>query len=97
MVSSKFDLIGVMIRDPRDKVLPEYNAQVILEDPFSNKQILVRPEAIGEDYKKYVIKQEKEIKNVFLDSGANFLSLTTNESFVKPLTNLFIRRSKRIK
>jgi len=65
MVSSKFDLIGVMIRDPRDKVLPEYNAQVILEDPFSNKQILVRPEDIGEDYKKYVIKQEQKIKNVF--------------------------------
>jgi len=97
MVSSKFDLIGVMVRDPRDKVLPEYNAQVILEDPFSNKQILVRPEVIGGDYKKYVIKQEQKIKNVFLESGANFLNLTTTESFVKPLTNLFIRRAKRIK
>jgi len=94
MVSKKFDLIGIMIRDPRDKTLPEYNGQVILEDPFSNKQLLVRPEVIEEDYRKYVNKQEQLVKNTFLKAGANFLNLTTNQDFIRPITGLFIRRSR---
>ena len=94
MIAKKFDLIGIMIRDPRDKTLPECNSQVILEDPFSNKQILVRPETIEEDYRKYVVRQEQLVKNVFLKAGANFLDLTTNQDFIRPITSLFIRRSR---
>ena len=97
MVAKKFDLIGIMIKDPRDRVLPDYSNQVILEDPFSDKQILVRPEKIGRIYKNYVIKQEQMIKNTFLKAGANFLELTTDKSFVTPITNLFMRRTKRMR
>jgi uncharacterized protein (DUF58 family) len=97
MVSKKFDLISIMVKDPRDKTLPDYNGQVILEDPFSNKQILVRPDVVGEAYRNYVTKQEQMIKNTLLNAGADFIELTTNESFVKPITNLFIKRTKRIR
>lgn len=97
MVSKKFDLIGIMVRDPRDEILPEYAGQVILEDPFSNKQILVRPGALEGAYKNYVVKQEQIIKNAFLKAGADFLELTTDKSFVKPITNLFIKRTKRMR
>mgnify|MGYP001608793071 CR=1 FL=1 len=97
MVSKKFDLIGIMVRDPRDRTLPDYNAQVILEDPFSTRQILVRPRSIEDAYKKYVSSQEKKIKNEFLRAGADFLELTTDKSFVEPLTSLFIKRIRRVR
>lgn len=95
MLSKKFDLIGIMVRDPRDRALPDYDGQVILEDPFSNRQVLVRPEKIKDDYANYVAREERAIKNIFLNAGADFLELATNESFVKPLTNLFIYRAKK--
>jgi uncharacterized protein (DUF58 family) len=94
MISKKFDLIGIMVKDPLDKKLPEYNGQVILKDPFSDNSILVRTESIEEDYENYVKKQEKMIKSVFLKAGANFLDLRTNVSFVNPITDLFLRRTK---
>lgn len=97
MVSKKFDLIGIMVNDPCDKILPDYNGQVILEDPFSNKQILVKPGTVEKAYRNYAIKQEQTIKNTFLKAGADFVELTTNEPFIKPITNLFIKRTKKNK
>jgi len=97
IVSKKYDLIGIMIMDPRDEALPDYSGQVVLEDPFSDKQILIRPETISTTYKNYVLKHEEMIKNAFLNAGADFLKLSTDESFVKPITNLFIGRIKKIR
>tara|TARA_Y100000310_G_scaffold313646_1_gene362226 strand:- start:623 stop:1513 length:891 start_codon:yes stop_codon:yes gene_type:complete len=97
MISRKFDLIGIMVRDPRDETLPEYSGQAVLEDPYSGKQILVRPELIEDDYKKYVSKQEQILKNTFLKANADFVGLTTDKSFVKAITNLFMKRALRHK
>ncbi len=97
MVAKKFDLIGIMVKDPSDKILPDYNGQVIVEDPFSNKQILVRPEVVGKAYRNYAVRQEQIVQNTFLKAGGDFIELTTTEPFVKPITNLFIKRTKKIK
>jgi|ETNmetMinimDraft_2_1059921.scaffolds.fasta_scaffold39954_2 uncharacterized protein (DUF58 family) len=95
MLSRKFDLIGIMVRDPRDKILPHYSGQAILEDPYSDRQVLVRPELIEENYRKYVIKQEQTVKNAFLGANADFVNLTTDKSFVESITNLFMKRALR--
>ena len=95
MVGKKFDLIGVMIRDPIDKSLPDYNSNVILSDVFSNKQIIVNVDAIREDYAKYAEAKEKEVSDAFIQAGADFIELTTDKHFIEPLTNLFLRRAKK--
>lgn len=97
MVAKKFDLIGIMIRDPRDMTLPEYDGQVVLEEPFSSKQILIRPNAISQAYKSYALRQENNVKETFLKAGSDFLELTTDQPFVKPLTNLFMKRARRLR
>jgi uncharacterized protein (DUF58 family) len=97
MLSKKFDLIGIMVRDPRDMALPDYNAQVILEDPFSNKQIIVRPESISQAYRSYVLQQEKMISSVFLSANADFIKLRTDKPFVEPITSFFIERASRMR
>ena len=97
MVAKKFDLIGIMIRDPRDMALPEYGGQVVLEDPFSSKQILIRPGSISQAYKSYALRQENTVKETFLKAGSDFLELTTDQPFIKPLTNLFMKRARRLR
>ena len=95
IISRKYDLIGVMIRDPRDRTLPDYSGQAVIEDPYSGRQLLVRPEFIEEDYKKYVLKEEQTIRKVFFEADADFVELTTDKTFVEPLTNLFKKRAGR--
>ena len=97
MVSKKFDVIGIMIRDPLDRELPSYNGQAIFEDPYSGRQILVNPATIGDDYRRDAIRQEQIIKNAFLKANSNFIELMTDKSYVEPLTNLFLRRTLKIR
>tara|TARA_Y100000310_G_C20558938_1_gene752044 strand:- start:166 stop:1056 length:891 start_codon:yes stop_codon:yes gene_type:complete len=91
-LTSKFDTIGVMVRDPRDRELPEDTGQVVIEDPSSKQSLLIEPKLIREVYAEEIKKQEKWIKEMFLKNRSDFISLTTNESFVKPVLNLFRER-----
>ncbi|MBS3150648.1 DUF58 domain-containing protein [Candidatus Woesearchaeota archaeon] len=95
IVSHKFDTIAIMVRDPRDKVLPEDAGQVVIQDPYSKRSLLIEPELIREVYEAEMKKQENEIRNAFLRNRADFLSLTTDKGFTKPVLNLFMERSLR--
>ena len=58
--SYKFDVIGIMVRDPRDKDLPENSSMVLIEDPFSSEKLVLDPtEAVRQKYRKYVENQWK--------------------------------------
>ncbi|MEK6946528.1 MAG: DUF58 domain-containing protein [Nanoarchaeota archaeon] len=95
LVGKKFDLIGIMICDPIEIELPEYNGQVILGDTFSEKQVLVNVQSIRESYKKYEESQQKMVNEAFMQANADFLELTTDKPFIKPITDLFLRRASR--
>lgn len=97
LMGKKFDLIGIMVSDSADRVLPHYNGQVVLGDIFSKKQVVVNVDNIREDYARYVEAYEKEISEAFIKSGADFVRLTTDKPFIELITNLFIKRAKRIR
>ncbi len=91
----KFDLIGVMIRDPRDQTLPEDSYQVAIENPHSEEQMVVDPLLIKEKYERLVKEEEEKIKQEFLRAGADFLELNTSKSFIKPLIIFFKIRGEK--
>jgi len=95
MATGKFDLIGIMIRDPRDRTLPPLNKRVLVEDTLSQKQLLIQPELIREKYSRYVAKQESMIRDIFKNAGADFISLSTDKEFLKPIMNFFNARIKK--
>jgi len=97
VAAGKFDVIGIMVRDPRDRTLPAMNNNVLVEDPFSKKQLLICPEAIKEKYKKYVNRQENTLKDIFKNMGASFISLSTDEDFSRPILKYFGTRSKQFR
>jgi len=97
LVGKKFDLIGVMIRDPRDKYLPDYDGHAILGDMHSDKQLIVNVNSISSDYTRYVEAREREIKSVFIESKSDFIELATDKPFLKPVTDLLLRRAKRMR
>jgi len=93
--ANKFDLIGVMVRDPIDREIPGGMGQLAIIDPYSNNRILIEPNKIKEEYARETKREEKEIEKMFKDNNSDFLSLATNKSFVEPLINLFKVRAKK--
>ena len=94
LIGKKYDLIGIMIRDPGDETLPDFDGQVVLGDPSSDRQQTVNVAAIRDEFAKYVAASEKEIATAFTDSKSNFIKLTTDKPFLKPILDLFLRRLK---
>lgn len=94
--SVMFDVIGVMIRDPRDEVLPKGVGQIVIEDPYTDSNIVINPNMLGPAYERYVKREEDEIKKVFIKSNADFLKLSTSAHFTKPMVEFFIKRRQRL-
>ncbi len=92
----RFKVIGIMVRDPRDRTLPEMEGQqVVLEDPYTNEQISVDSGLLKYAYETEVKLQEKRIEQAFVDNHSPFLALDTSRDFTKPLMNFFRRLGER--
>jgi len=96
-LSVNFDVICLMIRDPRDKMLPRDAGQVLVADPYSHREVLIDSQLIREVYQSYVEKQEKEIARLTLESGVDLIPIYTDRPFVKPVVELFMLRKRRWK
>lgn len=91
-ITKKFDVIGLMIRDPRDRELPDDGSDVVIGNPYSGEKKVIKPKTLRKKYASYVRKQEAEIEQVFRESGAEFLSISTDKDFINPLIKMFKRR-----
>lgn len=85
----KYDVTGIMIRDIRDRELPEKSIQVLVEDPSSAEKIYIDTKQYAKKYKQFVEDEEKLIASFFSKSKAGFLKLTTNEDYNDKLLKFF--------
>ncbi len=89
----KLDVIGIMVRDVRDRQMPDEYSEIILESPEDDRKKTVNPAAIKHAYESYVKREEERIAEIFSESGGGeFLLLTTDMDFVKPIIKMFKRR-----
>ncbi|MAG47292.1 hypothetical protein CL617_01685 [archaeon] len=91
-MSAKFEMIGVMVKDPRDISLPEDSGQVVIQDPYSRKQLLIETDIVKKAYENLMRKQIRDVKYKFLKLKTDVLELETNKSFVNPLIKFFKKR-----
>lgn len=97
LFANKFETIAIMIRDPLDKTMPKFKGEVIIEDPLSGEQILIDPSIAGRMYEKYAMEQEKMVKDIFDNSGIDFLELNTSEPFPAYMADFLKERTERRK
>ncbi len=93
-LAAKFDVICVMVRDPRDTVMADAGL-VYVEDPYTHQKLLIDPVTIAEDYRHYALMEEERITRLIKDANVDFLRLSTDRSFIEPLISLFKRRQAR--
>lgn len=91
--SGKFDSVAIMVRDPRDRSLPKETGQVVIEDPFSDREIMVDSNDHDRmEYERYVRAQEDRIRGSFKEGGWDFVEISTDEGFVMPIIKFLKRR-----
>jgi uncharacterized protein (DUF58 family) len=93
LISGKFDCIGVILRDPRDKNIPSGIGQVVISDPFSDREMLIDSDDKGRrEYEHYVSFREEKIKTSLKAGNWDLLELSTAESFITPVIKFLKRR-----
>ncbi len=94
IASHKFEIIGMMIEDPLDVTLPHNVGQVVVEDPYSKKELLIDPDTLRADYEAKTRAKIDKIKDIFLKSGSDLLELRTDQPFVTPVIRFFEKRKR---
>jgi uncharacterized protein (DUF58 family) len=93
IASQRYEIIGIMIRDPRDRELPKGAGQYTLQDPSTGETIYIDTNKYAQAYKEYVMKEEAEIEKHFKATRSDLLKLTTDQDFYKPIITFFKKRS----
>jgi len=91
------EVIGIMIRDPRDEEFPHLLGQYVLEDPFGKERYLIDIQDFAKTYKKAVQDEEDQLYNTFGFGAYNFIKLRTDKDFTRPIMTFFKKRAQMYK
>ena len=94
VAGKKFDVLGIMVRDPRDNELIE-TGNIVIQDPMSDEIVIINTGKIKDEYEEYNRDQKKFIKETFSKSNSDLLDLNTDEDFIKPIIQFLLRRGGR--
>lgn len=88
-----FDIIGVMIRDPRDRELPTNAGTFSLTHPTTGQQITIDTKSYAKPYREYVLKEEADIKRRFSTAQASLLLLELGSDVRETIMRFFAQRA----
>ncbi|MFH0978259.1 MAG: DUF58 domain-containing protein [Candidatus Woesearchaeota archaeon] len=93
VASSKFDFMAIVVRDPHDLTIPEDVGQVVIKDPFSEREMVVDSRNIKAAFERIAKQEQEKVLNVLKLHRIPFLSLTTDKPFVNPVTSFLKTRT----
>lgn len=95
IASRRHDIIGVHLYDSREQELPNVGLVRVI-DAETGKKIWLDTSAkkVREQYKDYFQNNFAYLKKTFLKSGADVVSIQTNESYVNALLKFFKKRKR---
>lgn len=96
VASQRYDVIGVMIRDPRDRRLPKHAGEYVLEDPYTQEKIIIDCATYAQPYKEHVQKEEELIKQRFHVSKNDIFSIEVGSDYRKQIIEFFARRAAQL-
>lgn len=96
IVNRKHDLVALQIHDHREEEMPNVG-MLQLKDPESGKVKWMDTASKKNRslYRQAALKQQDQINESMLRSGVDHCKISTHQSYVSPLMNLFKRRESR--
>jgi uncharacterized protein (DUF58 family) len=93
IANRKHDIVALRIGDKTESVIPPVGL-IKMKDAETGKIKWVNTSS--SDFQKEMkiaqLKQEKKLKDIFNRSGVDFTRISTSESYIQPLMNLFKKR-----
>jgi uncharacterized protein (DUF58 family) len=97
ILAGMYDIIGIMVRDPRDFVMPPTGGQFLVEDPYTSEKLYIDSRQYAKIYATETKREEAFIRNSFENAKLGFVSLRTDEDFHEPLLKYFRKRLSLVK
>lgn len=93
LASGFFEIIGIMIRDPKDRELPRIG-QFQFVDPLTGEAMLFDTKAYAKDFSRLVADTEAKIAEYFNRTKSGFIIFQTDKRFSERLVEFFMARYK---
>ncbi|MFC2139449.1 DUF58 domain-containing protein [Bacteroidota bacterium] len=96
IVGRKHDLIGLTLKDPRERELPEAGL-IKFRDAETDeiRHVDTSNKNVREAFYNYLNEADERRKSLFISSRLDSIEINIAESYVKPLVNFFKLREKR--
>jgi uncharacterized protein (DUF58 family) len=91
-LAGRYDIIAIMVRDPRDWEMPKSGGQFLVEDPFSGEKMYIDAKQFAKLYAEHNMKEVELIKSSFEKGKLGFVSLRTDQDFQEPIMKYLRRR-----
>lgn len=89
----RHDMVGIQVYDPIDSNLPDVGLIEILDVESGFKKWVDTSDVHTRNaYNKQFVNNTKAFKEAFIKAGADTISISTNEDYVKPLIKFFKNR-----
>ncbi len=93
---SKHDVVALRVYDKREAELPKVGLLKVFNKETGKKMwVDTSSDKVRNNYGKWWREHEAYLKNVFLKSGIDYATFSTDIDYVKPLVNLFKKREAR--
>ena len=98
IAAARHDLIPIQVVDPREEELPDVGLALV-EDLESGEvlEIDTSDERVRAAYRRRVAKQRQKREELFRRLSVDHITVHTHQDYVRPLTDLFRRRGRRMK
>ena len=95
IAGKKFDVIAMLVRDPRDDELPAGCGHVAVEDPYTGEQLIMDTESIREDYAKAAKELlEENLSTMRTGRVVDVPIMRTDSDFAGKIVSYFERRKR---
>lgn len=90
----KHDVVAIQVVDKRDKELPDVGLLRVVDAETGHEQYIdTSSRRVRETYQRHWQKRQGLLKDTFVKSSVDFVSISTADDYVKNLMALFQRRS----
>ena len=94
IAAKRHDVVGVQVYDQRDKDLPPVGLiQVADAETGATQWIDTTDRRVRQYYEQQFLQHAQYCKNAFMKSGAELVSVRTDEDYVKALQTFFLNRA----
>jgi uncharacterized protein (DUF58 family) len=97
ILSGRYDVIGIMVRDPRDIEMPKSGGQFLVENPFTGEKMYIDSRQFAKLYSAETKREEEFVRNSFEKVKLGFISLRTDEDFQEPVMRYFRKRMSMVR